>query len=273
MTSGASLTGPPSAAPPSRAVLAAYGVQGPATLLRGGQGTSWRADDLVLKPDRPDFAEWLASVLAGPFDGVRVAPPVRTSDGAWGVDGWTAAPLLAGAPDVRGRHAEVFTGARALQAGLPDVAEPPWSQQRPDPWARADRIAWGEERTRPPGPVATVLEDLLGPVRQVDLPVRLTHLDLAGNVLLDDALPPAVIDLSPYWRPAAYARAVVVVDLMLWHDASADVTALADLGEHSEGLLRRALAFRLGAHALLAPDAPPAELGPYAAAAHALLGR
>jgi hypothetical protein len=46
-------------------------------------------------------------------------------------------------------------------------------------------------------------------------------------VLLSDGLAPAVIDMSPYWRPTAYAEAVVVVDALLWRRAD---SMLVDLG-------------------------------------------
>lgn len=45
------------------------------------------------------------------------------------------------------------------------------------------------------------------------------HRDLTGNVLFSRSLPPAVIDISPYWRPPAYAEGVVVADALCWHEA------------------------------------------------------
>ena len=38
------------------------------------------------------------------------------------------------------------------------------------------------------------------------------HADLTGNVLFADGLPPLVLDLSPLWRPAVAAAAIVVAD-------------------------------------------------------------
>jgi len=40
-----------------------------------------------------------------------------------------------------------------------------------------------------------------------------------GNVLFADASPPAVIDFSPYWRPAGLALAVAAVDALMWGGA------------------------------------------------------
>ena len=48
---------------------------------------------------------------------------------------------------------------------------------------------------------------------------QLVHCDLTGNVLFADGLPPAVIDISPYWRPPSDAEGVVVADLLCYHGA------------------------------------------------------
>jgi hypothetical protein len=67
--------------------------------------------------------------------------------------------------------------------------------------------------------------------------------------MLGDGLSPAVIDVSPYWRPAAYADAVVVVDALLWWRAD---PRLVELGRPQAlddriwtSLLARAFTFRL----------------------------
>ena len=71
------------------------------------------------------------------------------------------------------------------------------------------------------------------------------HGDLTGNVLFADPLPPAVIDLAVYWRPAAYARAIVVADALAWEGATPDDLAAATSGEGFGQFLARALLFRM----------------------------
>lgn len=61
-----------------------------------------------------------------------------------------------------------------------------------------------------------MVEPLHGRLEELDLPSQVVHGDLSGNVLFADGAPPAVIDLTPYWRPAAFAAAVVVVDALVW---------------------------------------------------------
>jgi len=73
-------------------VLAAFGVAGVVPVrLPGGQGTTWRAGPVVLKPaDSVRAGRWFAEVydgLDGP--GFRVPRPVRAVSGDWVALGWT----------------------------------------------------------------------------------------------------------------------------------------------------------------------------------------
>ena len=85
---------------------------------------------------------------------------------------------------------------------------------------------------------------LLARRRAVEVASQLVHGDLGGNVLFDDELPPAVIDLSPYWRPAPYADAIVVADAVAGEGAP-DELVDAHLRRHGEQLLLRAVLFRV----------------------------
>ena len=62
-----------------------------------------------------------------------------------------------------------------------------------------------------------------GPARRhpARVPTSCVHADLAGNVLLDAAGAPVVIDVAPAWRPVRWAEAVCVLDSVLWFDADA----------------------------------------------------
>ena len=90
-------------------------------------------------------------------------------------------------------------------------------------------------------------------------PSQLIHGDLSGNVLFHDQLPPAIIDFSPYWRPAAYASAIVVADALVWEGADARilgaVSHIDDFGQY----LVRALIFRAVTDRILGTDAPAAS--------------
>jgi uncharacterized protein (TIGR02569 family) len=237
-------------------VLAAFGLAGVVPeRLRGGQGTAWRAGQVVLKPaDSARAGRWFAEVydaLAGP--GFRVPRPVRAVTGDWVAQGWTASCWGAGAAadwsGVSPRWPGLIAASRALHAALAGVPVPAWRGTVENPWTIGDQVAWGE---RDPGPLlgpaagqlAGQLRRLLDALRPVDLPNQLIHADLAGNVLFADELPPAVIDFSPLERPAGLPLAIAAVDALQWHQARPEVLdQLADEPELDQ-LLARALIYR-----------------------------
>jgi uncharacterized protein (TIGR02569 family) len=250
------------------AVLAAFGVPGavPVPLL-GGQGTTWRAGDIVLKPaGAPHEARWVADLysrLSGP--GFRVPRPVRAAAGDWVAEGWVAEGWVAwqwvpgdpaGWSGVSPRWPELIAVSRAFLAALAGIPAPSWLGRDGTPWTVADQVAWGE---RDPGTVleaSTLLEpageqlrgqvrSLLAALRPVDLPAQLVHGDLAGNVLFADGEPPAVIDFAPYWRPAGLAIAVAAVDALLWSRAHPAILGQLAGEPELDQLLARALVYRL----------------------------
>lgn len=247
-------------APPD-AVLAAFGVAGHrAVPLDGGLNVSWRAGGLVLKQADLDLDElaWQAQLLPGvACDGFRVAPWVAASDGSLCVDRWCATTYVAGRHEI-GRWTEIVAVGERLHSALADVPRPSFLDRRSSPWAIADRVAWGEA-----DPSETALSGFAGvphfarltaALRPVRAPSQLIHGDLAGNVLFDDRLPPAIIDLSPYWRPVGYASAMVIGDALLWEGADPGILgAVGHIGGFGQ-YLTRALIFRLVADSLFAQD-------------------
>ncbi len=247
-------------APPGH-VLAAFSAAGLlAVPLGGGLQTAWRAGDLVLK--RADLDEdelaWQARVLPRiACDGFRLARWVAAADGSLCVDGWCASEYLAGRHE-DGRWAEIVAVGDRFHAALRGTRRPPFLNVRSGPWADADRVAWGERR---PGDLQDVrhLDALVAARRPLSAPSQLVHGDLTGNVLFHDQLPPAIIDLSPYWRPVAYASAIVIADALVWEGADARVLGAVDHISDFGQYLVRALIFRLVADRLLGAAAPPGD--------------
>ena len=244
-------------------VLAAFGLAGfvPARL-PGGQGTAWRAGQVVLKPvDSLQAGRWFAEVydtLADPgFRGFRVPRPVRALTGDWVALGWAGYQWVPGAAadwsGVSPRWPELVAASRALHGALAGVPVPAWRRAVENRWTIGDEVAWGERDPDPllgpaAGPLAVQVRRLLAVLRPVDLPAQLIHADLGGNVLFADGLPPAVIDFSPLERPADLPLAVAAVDALLWGRARPSILGvLGELtGEPELGqLLARALIYRL----------------------------
>jgi uncharacterized protein (TIGR02569 family) len=242
--------------PPPLRVLAAFGVADSTPVaLGGGQGTSWRAGELVLKPADVDQDEltWHAQTYPQiTLDGFRLPRPQAASDGSLCVGGWCATQYAAGRHEQR-RWPEIIAVGTRFHAALRGIPRPRFLDARSSPWAISDRVAWGEL------PVSDYLEvvhlrQLSAAIRPLSAPGQLVHGDLSGNVLFHDGLPPAIIDFSPYWRPAAYASAIVVADALVWEDASTDildaVSHVDDFGQY----LVRALIFRAVTDRICAQD-------------------
>ncbi|MFI7588619.1 hypothetical protein ACIB24_16230 [Spongisporangium articulatum] len=230
---------------PSPAVLDAFGAAGPARRLPGGQGSSWAAGDLVFKPVQGPTHAWLAEAFADVVpDGFRLAAPARTRTGAWTCAGWSATHRVEGhEPDFSDgtTWSAILAAARAFHRAVGHVERPGFLASREDSWARADRVAWGEADAgfRPE------FDDLVRRLRPALAPLgrsQLVHGDLTGNVLFAVGMPPAIIDISPYWRPPAYAEGVVVADALCWHAAPASLLETLDV---PVAAVARALLFRM----------------------------
>jgi uncharacterized protein (TIGR02569 family) len=230
---------------PSSAVLHAFGADGPARRLNGGQGTSWTADPVVLKPDGGTLHEWLADAFADvTCEGFRLAAPVRARDGAWSVQGWSATRWVQGAePDYSAVSTwqEILTAGRAFHRAVAHLGRPAFLDARRDWWAQADRVAWAERSIAFVPEFAALARRLEGALQPLGRP-QLVHADLTRNVLFAPGLPPAIIDVSPYWRPPAYADGVVVADALCWHDAPSSLWRTVDV---SVAAVARALLFRM----------------------------
>jgi uncharacterized protein (TIGR02569 family) len=245
--------GTPAATLPVRAVLDAFGASGEPISLQGGQGTAVRAGHLVLKPvgDATEI-EWSARTLEGiAADGFRLARQVRAVDGRWVVEGWAATEHVEGRQEPGGRLAEKLAVARRLHAATQNLRRPAFLGNRTDLWNTADRAVWGEA----PAPAVVTSQPLwrsltarLRPLP--DARPQVVHGDLDGNVLFADGDVPAVIDFTPYWRPALWSEAVLIGDTVTWSDARQALDARATLGEDADQYLLRGLLFRLAAHLL-----------------------
>jgi uncharacterized protein (TIGR02569 family) len=227
-------------------VLEAFGVNNEPEPLSGGRGLAWRVGNLVLKPAdlAPEELAWQADILPTvDARDVRLSFPHRAAGGELVVDGWTAWPYLPG-EHREGRWPEIIAVGDRFHRAIAGLARPAFVAARTSPWAIGDRVAWGELAIDPYRDVPHVarLAEGLAPVNARS---QLIQGDLGGNVLFADGLPPAVIDLSLYWRPTAFATAIVVADALVWEGADESlVEGVADVDDIGQ-MLARALLYRL----------------------------
>lgn len=229
---------------------------------------TWKLGDLVVqRVDDSGRAAWLASGIEQlQTTGVRLARPVRSSDGRWVLSGWSASRFVAGAPAARPH--DIIIAGEAFHRGVAGLAEPRVLRARLDPVGWADRLAWGElspaERSLHPvdqGEVARRIGDLEAGRTDVSLPSQLIHAELRRGVLFAGDALPAVVDIEPLWRPSVWASAIVVVDSIVSDGAPTEVLGLGERYGQWRELVRRALLFRL-ALAVCGPTPEPAALVP-----------
>lgn len=268
---------------PTEGVRGAFQV-GYSTPVRLGDawGDGWRCDHVVLTPvSDPARATWVAQVMdrIRPAE-VSVPRPLRSTDGRYSVGGWTARSFVSGhrAP----RFDEVAAAALSLNAALSGEQRPPFlGPDRVTPergeelvdgdlFAVADEAAWSDDpagllapvmdpEAVPRDDVAAAMEKAAGllPLRaDVSSADQLVHGDVLGCTVFDGYADPAVVDLVPVWRPAAWSVALLVVDAVAWANAEDELfdrwSHLPDFNQ----LLLRAVIYRLFVHAVL-PDSRP----------------
>ena len=83
-------------------------------------------------------------------------------------------------------------------------------------------------------------------LRPVDLPSQIVHGDLSWeNVLFHPDHPPAIIDFSPYWRPATLGLAIAANDALAWEGADPSILGMIDHLPNFYQLLARAAITRV----------------------------
>ncbi len=260
-------------------VLAAFGLKSTDPELTWDGG--WRYGEIVLTLIADHArAAWSAKVRESLFvDGLRLARPVRSTDGRYVVSGWRADTYVAGGPEAR--HDEVVSVGVRLHEVTADLERPRFLTQGPvPPWTDvdvftvADRAAWEDRplHTLPLGAPELpdspdraqskeLITQLAGLRRPTESRSQLVHGDLYGTVLFAGTAAPGITDITPYWRPASWAAGVAVVDAMSWGEADDElIERWDDLPEWPQMLLR-ALMFRLAVHALHPRSTPEAFSG------------
>lgn len=241
----------------------------------------WRLGEVVLSPVADHArAAWSAKVRETlVVDGVRLARPVRATDGRYVVSGWRADTYIDGAPEPR--HDEVVSVSLRLHKATAQLERPRFLVQPPvAPWVdvdvfvAADRAAWESVPLRSlraggvpiaPTPDGQRSLELIGQLATLRKPVRspdqLVHGDLFGTVLFSGAHTPGLTDITPYWRPAAWAAGVVVVDALAWGGGDDGLLDRWSTLPEWPQMLLRALIFRLAVHALHPRSTPEAFPG------------
>lgn len=196
-----------------RVLERSFAIDGPLMRLPSGEGRTYRAGNVIYRRDS-DIEETLFIVElyhSIQQSGFRVPLPLPTTSGAWTTTGgWTAWTFVSGQPATPADLPHVIPAIQSFHCALAQVARPAYLDRRESPYVRADRLAWSDTPE-----IGDRFASLIAPLLQrkhavPDLQSQLIHGDLnEQNILVAPGMPPALIDMTPYWRPAEFALAVL----------------------------------------------------------------
>lgn len=231
---------------PNLDILNAFGVLGDPVLLAGGEGMCYRVNNVVLKPTNNAVeASWLAGINNSLHsDKFRVPKPIAAKDGSWVFNGWTASEFLPG-EHRPGHYKEAIEVSNAFHKSLVDIPKPDWFDQKTDVFSVADKIAWGQLPAPDFEPAKDQIKKLFSFLKENHFANQLIHGDWGPNqILFHDTLPPAVIDMTPYFRPSDYPIADMMISALDHEGADPSILDLGEGIKDFDQLLLRALAFR-----------------------------
>jgi len=232
--------------PPTEETARAFGSEDELVPLEGGQKTTYRSGEIILKPSEGTSSSiWMAetfdSLAENPL--VRFAKPINTVDGEWIEDEYVAWSYLQG-EHVKGQYDKKLASSRAFHELLTNIPKPDFVGLAKSSWSTADLVAWQKLEFQYDQEFMGLYDQIEPKLNSLDLPEQLIHGDLSGNFLLDEELPPAVIDFSPAWAPSGFAEGIMFVDALVWENADPkELEAFLKIPEFDQfawrGVLRR----------------------------------
>lgn len=199
---------------PNESVLGQFNLDGEIVFLPGGENRTYKIGNFVLKhinKDSEEYTSWIANLFANiEENNFRVSKPISTNDGKWiTTDGWSAWTFLEGNHEFKNHIPESIDAITAFHKAIAYAYKPNFLNDD-NPYNRADRCTWDDK----PDYIDLQVKDLVESLYSVRKPVeglkdQVIHGDLnPDNILLSPNLPPAIIDIAPYWRPPEFALAV-----------------------------------------------------------------
>jgi uncharacterized protein (TIGR02569 family) len=235
-------------------VLRSFNLSSDITKLRGGQNTSLKVENTVLKPIEEDFThvEWLLSVVdnINP-QGYRLAKPIKSKNGTYVTSNWINTKFEPG-EEANGRIAEKLHISKLFHHDLSKVTIDDFRAPN-NRWEKAHRVAW--QVVDMPKQIhqnaKKIINQLLCKVTRTEVySMQIIHGDLAGNILFHEKLSPLIIDFSPTIAPREYADAILVCDCIAWQESNVSEIDLLPSTEFYKEMVLRAIIFRLTTAAL-----------------------
>lgn len=233
---------------PSNEVLIAFNIKSKPKLLKGGDRHTYKADNTVLKTiynedESNGIAELFSRLESKHF---YTEKPIKSIFGKWVHKGWGAFTFVDG-KESKSRWKEKIEISKKLHQAISKIKKPAYIDKVNHPWAIADRMVWGDTKLVYNQRLKNTLYPLQEKLKPINLKGQLIHGDISGNILFNEPLPPTIIDMSPNWRPANYATAIIIVDAIVWEKAPDSLLKEMNNNFESNQLLLRAVMWRIKA--------------------------
>lgn len=230
---------------PDDNVLKQFNLQGDIEFLAGGEGRTFKVGQVVLKhinKDSEEYTNWIANLFSKTKEqNFRIAKPIQNISGTWVTeDGWSAWEFLEGDHNFKNHIQVSIKAIVSFHNALKDFSEHDFLKQDDNPFTRADKYAWGEK----PEHIHSDLRDLVESLYSIRKPVeglkdQIIHGDLnPENILVSNSLPPAIIDIAPYWRPPEFALAIYAYWIAAWRDEKELLKYFQGFNEFNQMLVR-----------------------------------
>lgn len=208
--------------PPTKEIAEAFGSDAKLVLLKGGQGTSYRSGNIVLKPLEGEKDNWMPEIFKDLPAGkdVRFARPIKSTYGTWEYKDYIAWSYLEGEHMDGKQYDKKVPASIEYHRLLKDVPKPKFLETAHNSWSTADLVAWDKLAFDYDTEFMELYDQIKPHLKKLDLPCQLVHGDISGNFLIDSTLPPAVIDFSPAWAPNGFAEGIMLIDSITWENAN-----------------------------------------------------
>jgi hypothetical protein len=209
-------------APPTLAIAFAFGSNEIPVLLKGGQGTTYRSGNIILKPSEgTEIQKWTAEAYQGLPESsqVRFPRPIKSIRGTWVHESYIALSFLEG-EHVKGYYDKKLYASIAFHKLLKAIPKPDFVGLGNNSWSVGDLVAWDKLEFNYDQEFMDLYNQIKPHLKQLNLPEQLVHGDLSGNFLVHPALPVAIIDYSHAWAPNGFAEGIMLADVIAWENAS-----------------------------------------------------
>jgi len=224
-----------------------FNLSGNGEPLEGGQGLSYKFENVVIKPvwDRGLY-EFISPIYNSlDCNGYRISRHLKSLNNNFVESGYGATSFEPGF-HVKSELKKKLYISGLFHKDLRKIRIDNFPKPG-NPWNLANEIIWKHEKI--PEDVNKLYkfycEKIIEQLPEVKDDFQLIHADIGGNILFHESLDPLIIDFSPVIGPVKYANAIMICDAIAWDsEKMKSIYFLSPLTEYIP-YIKYAVAFRI----------------------------